>query len=201
MKKFFVLMFLPVFFLILSFNTEMVAQQTGRETFTGTVLSYGSGMNTRTTTGTFTLRINGRTSNQQAQSLLGVLQESGQDDLLRSIRNEDLGNFSVGGQLGRRLNVVHESMVDGRRRIFAVFERWTQFAEQRGGYRSLDYPFGVIELYIDPRTGKGEGTYIAAAKIRWTTDRKTGQSQVEIENFATFPARLLGVVQRGNSQS
>jgi hypothetical protein len=179
----------------------MVAQQTGRETFTGTVLSYGSGMNTRTTTGTFTLRINGRTSNQQAQSLLGVLQESGQDDLLRSIRNEDLGNFSVGGQLGRRLNVVHESMVDGRRRIFAVFERWTQFAEQRGGYRSLDYPFGVIELYIDPRTGKGEGTYIAAAKIRWTTDRKTGQSQVEIENFATFPARLLGVVQRGNSQS
>jgi hypothetical protein len=201
MKKFFVLMFLPVFFLILSFNTEMVAQQTGRETFTGTVLSYGSGMNTRTTTGTFTLRINGRTSNQQAQSLLGVLQESGQDDLLRSIRNEDLGNFSVGGQLGRRLNVVHESMVDGRRRIFAVFERWTQFAEQRGGYRSLDYPFGVIELYIDPRTGKGEGPYIAAAKIRWTTDRKTGQSQVEIENFATFPARLLGVVQRGNSQS
>jgi hypothetical protein len=201
MKKIFVLMFLPVFFLILGANFEAVAQQTDRETFTGTVLSYGSGMNTRTTTGTFTLRINGLTSNQQAQSLLGVLQESGQDDLLKSIRNEDLGNFSVGGQLGRTLNVVHESMVDGRRRVFAVFERWTQFAEQRGGYRSLDYPFGVIELYVDPRTGRGEGTYIAAAKIRWTTDRKTGQSQVEIENFATFPARLLGVVQRGNRRS
>ena len=201
MKKFFVLMFLSVFFLILSSSSEAVAQQTERETFTGTVLSYGSGMNTRTSTGTFTLRINGQTSNQQAQSLLGILQESGQNDLLRRVRNEDLGNFSVDGQLGRTLNVVHESMVDGRRRIFAVFERWTQFAEQRGGYRSLDYPFGVIELYIDPRTGKGEGTYIAAAKIRWTTDRRTGQSQVEIENFATFPARLLGVVQRGNRSS
>ena len=201
MKKFFVLMFLSVFFLILNSGSEAAAQRSGQETFTGTVLSYGSGMNTRTTTRTFTLRINGQTSNQQAQRLLGVLQESGQDDLLKDIRNEDLGSFSVGAQLGRTLNVVHESMVDGRRRIFAVFERWTQFAEVRGGYRSLDYPFGVIELYIDPRTGKGEGTYIAAAKIRWTNDRKSGQSQVEIENFATFPARLLGVVQRGNRRS
>lgn len=201
MKKLFALTLLSVFYLLSGSDSEAAAQQTGRETFTGTVLSYGSGMNTRTTTGTFTLRINGQTSSQQAQKLLGVLQESGQDDLLRSIRNEDLGNFSVGAQIGRTLNVVHESMVDGKRRIFAVFERWTQFAEIRGGYRSLDYPFGVIELYIDPRTGKGEGTYIAAAKIRWTNDRKTGQSQVEIENFATFPARLLGVVQRGNGRS
>ena len=201
MKKFFVLKFLSIFFLILISNHDAAARQTDRETFTGTILSYGSGMNTRTTTGTFTLRINGQTSDQQAQRLLGILQESGQDDLLRSIRNEDLGRFSVGAQVGRRLNVVHESMVDGRRRIFAVFERWTQFAELRGGYRSLNYPFGVIELYIDPRTGRGEGTYIAAAKIRWTNDRRTGQAQVEIENFATFPARLLGVVQRGNRRS
>jgi hypothetical protein len=201
MKKIFVLWYLSVFILILGFNSRAAAQQSGRETFTGTVLSYGSGFNTRTTTGTFTLRINGQTSSQQTQRLLGVLQEGGQDDLLRSIRNEDLGSFSVGAQVGPRLNVVHESMVDGRRRIFAVFERWTQFAELRGGYRSLDYPFGVIELYIDPRTGKGEGTYIAAAKIRWATDRKTGQSQVEIENFATYPARLLGVIQRGNRRS
>jgi hypothetical protein len=197
MKKIFVLGIFAIFFSILSFASEATAQQAARETFTGTVLSYGSGFNTRSTTNTFTLLINAKTTSQQAQRFLGILQESGQDDLLKDIRNEDLGNFSVGAQLGRTLNVVHESTVDGRRRIFAVFERWTQFAELRGGYRSLDYPFGVIELYIDPRTGKGEGTYIAAAKIRWTTDRKSGLSQVEIENFATFPAKLLGVVQRG----
>ena len=55
------------------------------------------------------------------------------------------------------------------RRIYIVFERWLQFAELRGGYRSLDYPFGYIELNIDPATGNGEGTYIAAARIRWRT--------------------------------
>jgi hypothetical protein len=71
------------------------------------------------------------------------------------------------------------------------------FGEIRGGYRSTDYPYGVIEMYVDPRTGKGEGTFIAAARIRWRQDKKSGQYNIEIENFATYPARLLGVTRRG----
>jgi len=74
-----------------------------------------------------------------------------------------------------------------------VFERWLQFAEVRGGYRSLDYPFGIIELFVDEKTGKGEGTYIAAAHIRWEKDKKTNQHKVDIENFATYPAKLTDV--------
>lgn len=172
------------------------AQQNARETYTGTVVSFGSGLNTRTSTGTFTLYINGTTSDQQAQQYLSVLQESGQSSVLKQINSADLGRFSVGANVGVPINVVRESVVDGKRRIFVVFERWTQFAELRGGYRSLDYPFGVIEMYVDESTGKGEGTYIAAAQIRWTQDKKTNQYQVEIENFATYPARLLGVTLR-----
>lgn len=174
--------------------TSVIAQ---KEIYTGTVLSYGSGLRVETTTRTFTLTINGQTSDQQAQAYLDILQSSGQDDLLNNIKKQDLGSFSVGSNLGRTLNVVRESVNDGQKRIFIVFERWTQFAEVRGGYRSLDYPFGVIELSIDERTGKGEGTYIAAAKIRWVRDKKTDQYQVEIENFATFPAKLFGVSKRG----
>ena len=48
---------------------------------------------------------------------------------------------------------------------------------------------------MDP-DGKGEGTYIGAAKIRWVTDEKTGKKSVEIENFATYPTRLMGVAKR-----
>jgi hypothetical protein len=171
--------------------------QASRETFTGTVVSFPSGFQTRTRTATFNLIINGRTSDQDAQRFLGVLQENGQDDLLREIDDRDLGRFSVGANVGVPINVVRESVVDGKRRIFVVFERWTQFAELRGGYRSLDYPFGVIELFIDERTGKGEGTYIAAAQIRWRRGKNNEQPHIEIENFATYPARLMGVVQRG----
>ena len=168
-----------------------------RETYTGTVISYGTGLNTRTVTRTFTLTIDGRTSDSQAQEYLGILQSGGQDEALKAISKQELGRFSVGPNIGVDVNVVRESVSNGQRRIFIVFERWTHFAEYRGGYRSLDYPFGVIELTIDEATGKGEGTYIAAAQIRWRQNKRTNQNEVEIENFATYPARLIGVQRRG----
>lgn len=168
----------------------------GAETYTGTALIYGIGMDTRVLTRTFTLRINGETSNDQAQEFLGILQQSGQDDLLKAMNTENLGNFSLGGNLARNLNVVRESTVDGKKRIFAVFERWLQFGEIRGGYRSVDYPFSIIEIYVDEKNGKGDGTFIPAARIRWNNDKKTGQNTVEIENFATYPAKLMDIKQR-----
>lgn len=182
-------------FLMTVFISLMIvsaANAQARERYTGTVLYYGSGLNTRTATRQFTLDITGVTSDQQAQRYLNVLSDAGQNKLLDSIDNNDLGRFSVGANIGIPINVVRERVVNGQRRIFIVFRRWTQFAELRYGYRSVDYPFGVIELMIDERTGKGEGTYIAAARIRWDDDNKN-MPQVEIENFATYPARLLSV--------
>jgi hypothetical protein len=183
---------------MLSFASKANGQQAETETYTGTVLSYGSGFNTRTVTRTFTLNVTGQTSNERAQGFLNILQEDGQDALKRAIDDDDLGRFSVGANVGVPINVVRETVADGKRRLFIVFERWTQFAEVRGGYRSLDYPFGVIELFVDERTGKGEGTYIAAARIDFDYDEKKKQYQVEIENFATYPARLLGVTRSVN---
>jgi hypothetical protein len=173
------------------FSAAVYAQR-DPETITGTLVSYGTGFNTRMVTTNFTLRINRETPPDQAANYLARLQDGGQDALMRSIRDQDLGTFSVGNSLGRTINAVAEQMVNGHRRIYVVFERWTRFAEARGGYRSLDYPFGYVEVDIDPATGKGEGTYIAAAKIRWKNDSKNGP-HVEVEDFATFPARLLNV--------
>ena len=195
MKRFYLIFgFLVLVFLAAGVSSEVSA----RETYTGTILSYGTGFNTRTVTRTFTLTIEGTTPDQQAQEYLGILQSDGQDDALKAIRKQELGRFSVGSNVGIPINVVRESVSGGQRRIFIVFERWTQFAEYRGGYRSLDYPFGVIEMTVDESTGKGEGTYIAAAQIRWRQDKRSNQYQVEIENFATYPARLLGVTRRGS---
>jgi hypothetical protein len=184
MKRFYTFfIFLGAILFTLSFISKANAQT---ETYTGTVISYGSGFNTRTVSRTFTLNINGQTSNQRAQGFLNILQEDGQDALRQAIDDDDLGRFSVGANVGVPINVVRETTVDGKRRIFVVFERWSQFAELRGGYRSLDYPFGVIELFIDEQTGKGEGTYIAAARIDFGYDEKKKQYQVEIENLRPF---------------
>lgn len=182
--------------MILLAITAVGASAQVNETYTGTVLSFGSGMNTRTTSRTFTLIITKPTTDAKANEYLGILQESGQDAVLKAISKAEAGRFSVGPNVSIPVNVVRETTVGGQRRLFVVFERWTQFAEYRNGYRSLDYPFGVIELNIDLETGKGEGTYIAAAQIRWKTDKKSGADTVEIENFATFPARLMGVTRR-----
>lgn len=164
--------------------------QSRTEEYAGNIISYNG---PRLETGDFTLRINRLTSDEQANRNLSVLQSDGQDKLLSVIDKENVGTFSVNNGLARTVNVVRETQADGKTRIFAVFERWERFAELRGGYRSLNYPFGVIELMIDPATGKGDGTFIAAAQVRWITDKKTNGNKIEIENFATYPAKLLNV--------
>lgn len=195
------LILLALFALVWS-NQNAFAQNnratTGREEYTGNIISFNG---PQIATGFFTLRLNGRTSDEQSRQYLGVLKDRGQSEALDAIRDNDLGSVSIGNNLARTLNVVRESTVDGRRRIFIVFERWTQFAEHRFGTRSLDYPFGVIEIYVDPKTGKGEGTYIAAARIRLDDDRGTNQQQLEIENFSTYPARLNNITMTKGGKS
>jgi hypothetical protein len=164
-----------------------------QETFTGTVLRYGTGRYVGTRTSGFTLKLNSVTPDDEARRFLSILQTGGQDDLLDAIKHEDLGYFELTAGLGQRINAAREVNVGGMRKIYAVFERWTQFAELRGGYRSLDYPFGYIELTIDPRTGKGTGQYFAAAKIRWKNDKKGVGPHIEVEDYATIPAKLLNV--------
>ena len=166
-------------------------------TFTGTAVIYGSGFNTRTITRTFTLTVKGKTSEADAERYLSVLQKGGQDALRSAIENNDLGRFALSGSLGRQLNAVAVDQVDGKTRIRAVFERWIGFVELRYGYRSVDYPFGYVEVLIDPATGKGSGTIIPAAQIRFKKARDGGKDTVAIEDFGTFPGRLMGVVMRG----
>ncbi len=166
-------------------------------TFTGTAVIYGSGVSTRTTTRSFTLIINDRTSPADATRYLRTLESGGQDALLREIDSNDLGRFSLTGSIGVPLNAVVIDQDNGETRIRAVFRRWIGFGELRRGLRSVDYPFGYVELRIDPRTGNGDGTFIPAARIRFRDGRNGGMDTVEIEDFGTFPGRLMGVRMRG----
>ena len=166
-------------------------------TFTGTAVIYGTGLSTRTITRPFTLIINRRTSSADAARYLQTLQRGGQDDLMREIDDNDLGRFSLSGSVGQPLNAVLVDQDNGETRIRAVFRRWIGFGELRRGLRSVDYPFGYVEVRIDPRTGNGEGTIIPAARIRFRNARNGGTDTVEIEDFGTFPGRLMGVRMRG----
>lgn len=182
--------FLSLISAIVVFSGSAYAQQT---TFTGTAVAFGSGFSTRTVTRTFTLRITGQTSDAEAHEFLNILKDKGQTGLRNAMNGHDLGSISVDGHIGPTINAVRVANIDGTLRIRVVFERWITFWELRRGYRSTDYPFGYMEMFVDPRTGKGEGTFIAAAKIRFRSDR----NEVEVEDFGTFPGRLLGIRMRG----
>ena len=181
--------------IIAAFAVSVVAQDKKKgfqEVYTGTIYSMNGG---GATTG-FNLSIRDYTSDEDANKYLGILAEGDQETLLKTIDNNDLGRLSATGHTGRYLLAVRKTqMPDGKTRIVAVFERWQGVREVRGGYRSLDYPFGIMEIVVDQK-GKGSGTFIAACKIDMKRDKKTGKWQLELENFGTYPHKVMGVMRR-----
>jgi hypothetical protein len=175
--------------LLLGVVTAGAAAQTGT-TFTGTAVIYGSGFNTRTVTRGFTLNIRRRSSDEEVRNLISTLERGGQDALVRRL-DDELGRFALGGSVGLPLNAVIIDRDGDDTRIRAVLKRWIGFGEIRRGLRSADYPFTYIELRIDSR-GHGDGTIIPAARVRFR-----GGDTIEVEDFGTFPGRLMGVRMRG----
>lgn len=163
------------------------AERETKETYTGTIVGIGGRLGG--VTRPFTLTIEGHTSNEDADRFASILMSEGQDGLLKAIRKQKLGRFSVDGNVGRDINVVREHSTENGRKITMVFERWLEMFEVRYGTRSENYPFTYIEMYIGDN-GKGEGTLIPAARIYF--DKKEANT-IAIENFGIYPARLSNI--------
>ena len=110
---------------------------------------------------------------------------------MKSISKNKRGTIQIGNGLGHDINAVWVSEDEEGRKITILFERWLNFGELRRGARSVDYPFTYIELFVDDK-GKGDGTMIPAARIRY----KKGKT-IEVENFGIYPAKLTNVKRRG----
>lgn len=159
----------------------------GRTTITGTAVIYGSGYSTRTITRPFTLIINNRSSDSDMTGFVETLQSGGQASLKRELDRRNVGRFSLGANVGVPVGSITVDRDGDSTRIRAIFTRSIGFGELRNGLRSVDYPFGYVEIRLNGN-GKGDGTIIPAAKIRFR-----GRDTVEVEDFGTFPGRLMGV--------
>jgi hypothetical protein len=162
-----------------------------KEIYTGTIVSMRGGL---ASTG-FTLELTGRTNDEEAARYRAILADQGQDDLLKIISKNNLGYIAATGQTRRDLLVIREGDLNGSRRIIAAFERWQGFWEVRGGYRSQDYPFSLIEIVFDQK-GRGTGTFVGLVQVSMKTDKKTGQVRLDLENFGSFPSKVMGVMRR-----
>jgi hypothetical protein len=141
----------------------------------------------------FTLIINRITTPDEVSRFNAALQEGKQDELLRSLSSTEAGRIQIGSNVGVPANaIIVTDQGNGQTKITVLYQRNLRFAELRYGARSTDYPFGYAEMYVG--RGENEGMLIPAAKVR-LRDGNTW----EVEDFGTFPARLMGLKIRGRS--
>ena len=141
----------------------------------------------------FTLIINRITTAEEVSHLNAALQEGKQDELLRELSHADAGRIQIGSNVGVPANaIIVSDQGNGQTKITVLYQRDLRFSELRRGARSVDYPFGYAEMYVG--RGDNEGMLIPAARVRL----KDGNTW-EVEDFGTFPARLMGLKIRGRS--
>jgi hypothetical protein len=140
----------------------------------------------------FTLIIDRISSPDELGQLNSKLQ-SGEDELLRTLVRMKAGRIQVGTGVGVPANAIFlTDEGDGRTKLTVLYERTLRFGELRYGARSQNYRFGYAELYVG--RGENEGMLIPAARI----SLRNGNTW-EVEDFGTFPARLMGLRVRGRS--
>lgn len=174
-------------------GTSTLAQEDGfaGRTITGTVYFIAGRRPGRSLP--FTLIVNRLTTPDELNQLNAMLKAGGQDELLRTLSRMDAGRIQIGSTVGVPANaIIVTNQGDGRTKLTVVYQRDLRFAELRYGTRSVDYPFGYAELFVG--RGDNEGMLIPAARIR-LRDGNTW----EVEDFGTFPARLMGLRVRGRS--
>jgi hypothetical protein len=139
------------------------------------------------------LYINGYSSPQEAQRLHGILSDGGPKALLKALQKmKPLGRIEREGTVGfYDFKVILSKKTPEGRHIYAVTDRPIGFLEAFAGSRSVDYPFGILELDLKTdKKGKeeGEGSLIYAAQIKGMDG-----DRVNIENLTFAPIRLLSV--------
>lgn len=165
------------------------SEPNGNERITGTFVSMSG--RTAGRSRQFTLIAKRYTAPNELRELNEALSR-GQDELLKAMSKMDAGQIQIGTGVGVPANVIiADPWNEGGRRVTVLYARWLQFFELRYGTRSQDYPIGYAEMYLD-RNGRGEGTLIPAARVRLK-----GGNTWEVEDFGTFPARLMGLRSSG----
>lgn len=183
--------------MVLTTGFAISASAQNADRFTGSAIIYGSGFNTRTISTNFDIRLKGYTSDSESEEYSKILADGGQSKLEDVLSKKDLGTVQFSGRLGPRVVAAFQGKDGDRGKLTVVFERWLSFGELRSGARSVDYPFGVIEVMFEPGKNEGQGTFIGAAKIRLGKNDSTGEKEIELIGFGTFPGKVFGVKQTG----
>ncbi len=139
---------------------------------------------------TIDIRINRYDTDDDIKKFADILVEGGPDNLRRALEKEDVGQLSPTGRVGTPIAVARKRVEGNKTIIRVVTARNLSFIELRYSGRSVDYPFTILQLELD-QSGKGTGTAIAAAKIRF--DKKKNTYEIESLEHGTAYNKLLNI--------
>jgi hypothetical protein len=172
---------LAVLLTLLLIPSAVLAQSRGHQ-FTATLANMEGGG-----TAPVVIHIDHYSSDSEIQRLKGILADKGPNALRDALWDLEAGYIRVGGGLGYPIAVA-TSRPDGKggRIIRLMLDRPLSYRELVNDALTRDYPFSYAEINLNG-SGKGEGKFIAAAKVSITA------GTVDIESFGIQPWRLLNI--------
>jgi len=177
--------------------TGTSAQEQEKESFSG-LLAQVSGP-AAGATGRLQITVERWTTPEERQAYIQAMVEGkdaktleGKQRYLLEAMENARGNKRVGfarfpRTLGWDLTYAWQFTQGSTRVIRLATNRPVPFIEARGNYRTLDYPFGLIELRLNEK-GEGEGVVYQAASVIINKD-----GALELESYGIGPQRLLSV--------
>lgn len=139
------------------------------------------------------LYLNSYTSDEDAKTLAAALLEGGSPALLKQLEKaKTIGKVRLVGRAGfYDFKLIRSHQMEGGRRIYAIGDRPMGFLEVYAGGRSMDYPFGIMQLDLkrnEKGKEEGEGALIYAARIKVLENNK-----IEVESYGVGAIKLMAV--------
>jgi hypothetical protein len=144
------------------------------EAYTGVAIGTGGSVGGKSIG--FNFRITSYTTDQEVQNFAQLLKDTGRDALTKTLDKENKGRINPVGTTGNDIAVARKRQQGDKTIITIVTARRMSFGELYNSGRSVDYPYGFLQVTLDA-TGKGTGQIMAAAKIRF--NKKSGQYEIE----------------------
>jgi hypothetical protein len=169
-----------------AFPLTSTAQTNGTpERYTATAVNMNNGA-----AGNIDITVNRWSTDQERDALMSVMLEKGPGKLLDALQDvRPVGHFGAPGNLSWDLRFARRTpLPDGGERVVLVTDRRIGIWEAANQPRSIDYPFTVIELRLNP-DGQGEGKMTIATKVIPDKEHNT----ITLENYSKQPVQLTVV--------
>jgi hypothetical protein len=173
---------------LLIWNISNAADEKKEERYGGRVIDAAGGVPGFSAT-YVTITIQKYNTDDELAAFGKILAEKGQEGLVEAIENHENGRIRIGDRLSYPLSATRKLEKDGKTLIRALTDRPIPMVEAWRNNKSMDYPFGFIEILFDT-DGKGQGSLVAAAKI----EIKDGK--LEMESYGREPFRLTSMTRK-----